>query len=467
MRIDNIAGYRAATVRYRDRTVSGLKRIFRALLLSVPVTLALATVSNAETKFDYGADFRLRYEYWKGNFDMSTLGLDDENYLRLKVSLWSRVQLNKNASAYLKLTTEPKCYISSSSSDNKDLEQDEVFFESLYVDVRDAAGIPLDLRIGRQELRYGDGFLIADGTPVSADRTKYFNAARATWKITENNSLDLVYIYNTMTDQLLPVLHPAKSGRLYKYNQRILNSSDEEAFVIYGKNRIGDNLTIEPYYIYKQEERINAKTPTLFLNTIGTRAVYDFRPWELKAEYAHQFGEYDGGRKRIADGGSIFIRRSLENLPWAPDIEAGYVYLSGDDAGSDANEGWDPLFSRYKWMSALYKYAYSRETGIGSYWSNLGLYRFDMSFNFTPSTRLSLAYNYLTAIEKTRVTGPNAPMFSNSGKERGHLQQTVLSHKFDKRLGSLLTMEYFVPGNFYRDSAKDAFYLSLMMQVHL
>ena len=467
MRIDNIAGYRTVTASERGRMISGGRRLFQSLLLSVPALLLFSSVSLAETKFDYGADFRLRYEYWKGTFDMSTLGLDDENYLRLKVSLWSRLQLNKNAGAYLKLSTEPKCYISSSNTDNKDLEQDEVFFESLYVDVKDAAGIPLDLRIGRQELRYGDGFLIADGTPVSADRTKYFNAARATLKITANNSVDLLYIYNTMTDQLLPVLHPAKSGRLYKYNQRILNSSDEEAFVLYGKNRIGENLAIEPYYIYKQEERINAKTPTLFLNTIGARAAYDFHPWAVKAEYAHQFGEYDGGRKRIADGGNIFIKRSLEDLPWTPDIEAGYVYLSGDDTNSGANEGWDPLFSRYKWMSALYKYAYSRETGIGSYWSNLGLYRINMTLNFTPATKLSLAYNYLTAIEKTGVTGPNAAMFSNSGKERGHLQQTVLSHKFDKRLSSLLTMEYFVPGNFYRSSAKDAFYLSLMMQLHL
>ncbi|MFH1028715.1 MAG: alginate export family protein, partial [Pseudomonadota bacterium] len=178
----------------RVNIVSRLIWKFQTLLFSIPAVLLFASGSLAETKFDYGADFRLRYEYWKGTFDMSTLGLDDENYLRLKVSLWSRLQLNKKLAAYLKLSTEPKCYISSSNTDNKDLEQDEVFFESLYVDVKDAAGIPLDLRIGRQDLRYGDGFLIADGTPVSADRTKYFNAAKATWKITGNNSLDLLYI---------------------------------------------------------------------------------------------------------------------------------------------------------------------------------------------------------------------------------------------------------------------------------
>ncbi len=446
-----------------SRSVKNIKLLFSTIL----AVLLFASISFAETKIDYGADFRLRYEYWKGAFDIGTLKLEDENYFRLKASLWGKLQVNRSIGAYLKISTEPKYYISSSSVDYSSFEQDEVFAENLYIDIKDLDGIPVDLRIGRQDLKYGDGFLIRDGTPLAADRTKYFNAVKATWKITQNSSVDLLYIYNTRIDDLLPVLHPAKTGRLYKDNQRILNYSDEEAFVIYGKSKINENLLIEPYYIYKQEEKYDAKNPELDLHTIGGRVEYSYHPWKLKGEYAHQFGEYNGGRERSANGGNISISRLLEDMPWKPEIEAGYVYLSGDDPNSKTHEGWDPLFSRYKFMSALYKYAYSRETGIGSYWTNLGLYRANMTFNFAPQTRLSLAYNYLRAIEKTKITGPNAAMFTNSGKERGHLEQAVLSHRFDKHLDTLLTFEYFVPGNFYKSKASDAFYLSLMMLVHL
>lgn len=441
-------------------------RVVKSLLF-IPAILLCASISFAEAKIDYGTDFRLRHEYWKGVFDMDTLKLEDENYSRLKVSLWGKLDLNENLGTYVKLSTEPKYYFSSSSLDNKSFEQDEIFFESLFVDMKKMGGLPLDFRIGRQDLKYGDGFLIRDGTPSTADRTKYFNAAKVTWRITNNNSIDLLYIYNSMTDQLLPVLHPAKSGKFYKDNQRILNSSDEEAFVIYGNNKIGENLIIEPYYIYKQEEKINAKNPELDLHTIGGRVVYSFYPWKLKGEYAHQFGGYNGGRERKANGGNIFVSSSMEYMPFKPDIEAGYVYLSGDDPGSDANEGWDPLFSRYMFMSPLYKYAYSRETGIGSYWTNLGLYRIGMTLNFTQYTKLNMAYNYLTANEKTKITGLNASMFSNSGTERGHLQHAMLSHKFNQHLDTMATLEYFLPGNFYKSKAEDAFYLSLMMQIHL
>ena len=448
-------------------SVLGSVRKCRASWLSIPAILLCASISFAETKIDYGADFRLRYEYWKGAFDMGALDLKEEHYSRLKLALWGKVALNKNFSGFLKIATEPKYYFSSSSVDNKSFEQDEVFFESLFVDMKNFAGLPLDLRIGRQDLRYGDGFLIADGTPVSADRTKYFNAVKATWSITPDNSIDLLYINNPKTDDFLPVLHPAKNGRLYEDHQRILNSSDEEAFVLYGKNKINDNLLIEPYYIYKHEEKINAKTPDLSLHTVGGRGVCSFHPWELKAEYAHQFGEYDGGRGRKAHGGSVFISRTLDNLLWKPDLEAGYVYMSGDDPDSTTHEGWDPLFSRYKWMSAIYKFAYSREIGIGSYWSNLGLYRINTTLNFSRNTKLNLAYNYLTAIAKTAVTGPHAAIFSNSGTERGHLQQTVLSHQFEKNFKSLLTFEYFMPGNFYQSAAEDVFYLSLMLLIQI
>lgn len=455
-------GYTGLFMTERKHAVKGRRLLFALLLL-----LLSASSSFADMKADYGVDLRLRYEYWKGVFDMGTLKLEDENFGRLKTSFWGRLDINEHSGAYLRISSEPRYYISSSSPDNESFEQDEIFFESLYVDVKNAAGLPVDLRIGRQDLQYGDGFLIYDGAPVTSDRTKYFNAAKATWKISRNTSIDFVYIYNTMTDRLLPVIHPSKTGRFYKDNKRILTSSDEEAFVLYGRRRIGESFTIEPYYIYKRENKIDLNNPELELNTIGGRAVCNSYPWQLKGEYARQFGQYKGGRKRKGTGGNVFVGRSLGGVMWKPGIEAGYVYMSGDDPGSKANESWDPLFSRYRWISGLYKYAFSRETGIGSYWTNLALYRISVLLNFTPATKLSLAYNYLRANEQTKITGPFAAIFSNKGKERGHLQQVLLSHEFNKGIRSLLIFEYFKPGNFYSKSAGDASYLALMVQIGL
>ncbi len=427
----------------------------------------LVSTSAADVKFDYGADFRLRYENWDNIFDLGILNVESERYFRLKTSLWGEWVFNRNVSAYARISNEAKYYVSSFSPDNEGFQQDEIFFEHLFLDIKNTAGLPVDLRIGRQDIKYGDGLLIWDGSPVSADRAKSFNAAKATWRLDGNNSVDFVYIYAPMTDTLLPSIHPAKTGRAYQDNKRILNTSDSKAFVVYGNNNVGRGLTLEPYYIYKREEEINAMNPRLDLNTIGARFVYNFTPWKLRGEFAHQFGEYKGGRDRRGNGGNVFISRAFENTFWKPELEAGYLYLSGDNPNTRTNEGWDPLFSRWPGLSRLYIYTYFRETGIIAYWTNLGLYRADVKLNFTPDTGLVLYYNYMVADEKTNITGASAAMFSNSGRERGHLQQAVLNHRFSSKICGLIMLEYFMPGTFYSRKADNAMYFRWELQVKL
>jgi hypothetical protein len=81
---------------------------------------------------------------------------------------------------------------------------------------------------------------------------------------------------------------------------------------------------------------------------------------------------------------------------------------------------------------------------------------------FTPSTNLSLTYQYLRADQSTK--GLNAVMFSNSRKERGHLPTAMLSHKFSKNIDGFLQFEYFIPGDFYNDNAKNALFFRWQLQ---
>jgi hypothetical protein len=443
-----------------------MMKLFNICLVALFILL-YASLSYAGLETKYGADFRLRYEFWENAFAFGKVDLKDENFTRLKSSLWGELTYNENFGAYAKVSTEPKYYWSSFSNDNRYFQQDEIFFESLYLDLKRVGGLPVDFRIGRQDLKYGDGFLIWDGTPGSGDRTKYFNAAKATWRINQDHSLDFVYIYAPMTDTVLPSIHPAITGRAYKDNKRILNTSDSQAALLYGKSKVSENMTMEPYYIFKREDAIDANNPILDLHTIGARGVYKNGPWEVKGEFAHQFGEYANGRERRGNGGNIFINRALQDVLWEPRLEAGFIYMSGDDPSTAAHEGWDPLFSRWPGISRLYIYAYARETGIIAYWTNLELFRADVRLKIAPETTATLFYNYLMAAEKTKVTGPFAPIFSNDGRERGHLWQAVLNQKFTANIDSTLMFEYFIPGNFYGKGAEDALFLRWEMQFRI
>jgi hypothetical protein len=455
------------------------------ILLVLAASLIFVSSVYAEVKFDYGAAFRLRQEVWDNlvTLDTSDTGsAADRNFLRLRTQLWGKADFTPDLGAYLRLTNEAKWFglgpfkAYKTNPNNDELDPDELVVDSLYLDVKNLAGLPVDVRVGRQDFigTYGEGFLIMDGTPGDGSRTFYFNAARVNVKPSSNFNFDITYISDPKTDIYMPSIHPAVRGGLFIDNKKLLTGSDEQALVLYGRGKI-ENLVVEPYYIYKTEEPIktfpvSADPTKLKLNTIGARVLYSINSWKFGGEFAHQWGEYDSGRDRTGNGGYIFVSKKYENITWKPEWDLRYVYLSGDDPNTDKVETWDPLFSRNPYWNELIIYTLINETGkfgggIPGYWTNLEILKASVKLNFTPATGLALAYQYLWAPESTK--GLSTALFSNSGTDRGHLPTAVLSHKFSKSVDGLLQLEYFIPGSFYSDNAKDAFFLRWQLQVKI
>jgi len=436
------------------------RRFFVCVLIFLIASVMIISDAIAAVEFKYGGSLRLRQELWENAFDLDTLKVKNENFFRLRTSVWGQLTVDKDISAYLKLTNEARYFINSRTPSNNSFDEDEIVIDNLYAEFKNLFKLPVDIRIGRQDFlfNYGEGFLVMDGTPADGSRTFYFNAVKAVWRINQNNSIDFVYLSNPIRDVYLPSLYAA--------NKRRLNTSDEQGFFIYGKNKITDNLSVEPYYIYKKEDKFSA-TPELDLNTIGMRAVYKYDNWRFRGEFAHQFGEYDGGRDRRGNGGYIFAGRKYDNVTFKPEFDLGFIYLSGDNPSTAKNEGWNPLFSRWPIYSELIVFTLVNETlkesgGIPAYWTNMHIYRANVKLNFTANTNLAVWYNYLRADKNTQ--GLNPAMFSNSGKERGHLPQAMLSHKFSKNIDGYLLAEYFIPKNFYSKDANDALFFRWQLQ---
>ncbi|MCL4490656.1 MAG: alginate export family protein [Nitrospirae bacterium] len=454
-----------------------MKRL-TGLLLLVLVSLLFVSSVYAEVKAGFGAALRLRQEIWDNVVDFKTLNRPDRNFFRLRTSVWGKVDATKDLGAYLRLTNETKYYTGpfkpNAPRNNDRLDEDEFIIDNLYFDAKNIFGLPVDVRIGRQDFlgpdMYGEGFLLLDGTPGDGSRTFYFNAAKATWKINQKNSVDLVFISDPQTDIYLPSMYPAHTGALYADHKRLLTTAKEDGIVVYGRNKITDSLAVEPYYIYKTEGATSTAA-RLGLNTIGARVVYAInKTWKAGGEYAHQFGEYTGGTDRVGDGGYVFVTGKFENTPWKPELDVRYVYLSGDDPNTAKREGWDPLFSRAPYWNELIIYSLPNETlrdsgPIPGYWTNMQIYKAGVKLYFTPQTNLGVAYQYLKANEST--SGLTAAMFTNRDKERGHLPTALLSHQFSKKVDGLLQYEYFIPGNFYSAQAKNATFFRWQLQVKL
>jgi hypothetical protein len=465
-------------------------------LLAVALAVLLGSVflistgyAETETAFKYGASERIRQEIWDNLLDLKTLPPGnntnyDRNFFRFRTSLWGSVDVSKDVSAYLRFTSEIFYNLGpykQPSGEKKAphsfvrLDEGEMVFDNLYIKANNLFGLPVDLKIGRQDFlgpdMYGEGFLILDGTPGDGSRTFYFNAAKAKWRINDNHSVDFVYIANQFEDKYLPAWRTAVPDKgTYYNNKKILNASDEQAFVIYGRDKLNENLTIEPYYMYKKEEEhaLPPAAPSLELNTLGARAVYQMAPWTLGGEFAYQFGEFDGGRDRTGYGGYIFGKRKFADMKLKPEIEFRFVTLSGDDSGSKKDENWDPLFSRNPSWNELIIYTQIYETlregyAIPGYWTNLQLYMAKVGMELTPDTKLTLSYQYLRSNEPANPLGGQKAMFGD-GYEKGHLPTFVLNHKFNKNIDALLQYEYFIPGDFYADKAKNGQFLRWQLQ---
>ncbi|MDA8078519.1 MAG: alginate export family protein [Nitrospiraceae bacterium] len=464
-----------------------LRRVFVVLALLWLGTMLYVSAAHAETTIKYGAAFRLRQEIWDdvvsldtGN--LATGGFPDRNFFRLRTQLWARADFNPQLGIYARLANEMKYFDGpftayKAGNDRPDPDRydpDEVIIDNLYLDAKDVFGLPVDVRIGRQDFlgpdMYGEGFLLMDGSPADGSRTFYFNAAKLRWKINPKNSVDFIYINDPRTDVFLPSMHPSVTGGLFVDRKKVLTASREQAFVLYGRSKVADNVTVEPYYIFKREQAFGT-IPKLKLHTLGARAVVSLDGgWKFGGEFATQFGDYDGGKDRSGNGGYVFVSRKYDNVGFKPEFDLRFVYLSGDDPDSkDKVEAFDPLFSRNPNWNELIIYPLLNETaalgggGIPGYWTNMEILKATVKLNFSPETNLALAYQYLWAPQKSGLT---TALFG-TGKQRGHLPTAILSHKFSKNLDGMLQVEYFVPGSFYSDKADNATFVRLQMQYRI
>jgi len=420
----------------------------------------------AQVNFSWGSQWRLRYEYWKNWKDMDNGQKDNRNYFRVKTSLWGKADFDINRSLFVKLTNEFKGHVyfggtasafpdKSATKKGYHFDINEVIFENLYLDESNFLSLPVTLRLGRQDFAglYGEGFLIMDGTPQDGPRTLYFNAAKASWLLNEKNKVDMIYINDPRDEEFLPAINKkmfvqANAPWLDKVPQP-LNTTDEAGGILYWKNNDIENLAFENYYIFKSESEqggVGYQSKKGAINTLGSFIKYAKNSLVLRGQIANQFGTY-GSNNRTGIGGYFFLDNTFKDILWSPMASIGYVYLSGDKTKTEKNEGWDPVFSRWFWISELYAMSMCAETGINGYWTNMRIYRLNLVLKPTKKINLSFWYNFLQANEQVNATS----ILSGNGKNRGHLPQIKLEYLVNKNITTYCLAEYLIPGNFYKN----------------
>jgi len=447
--------------------------IVAGILLILALLVLNEATAFSEAKFKWGPYLRLRHEYWRNVLDSESKDLtneakDNRNFFRIKAGAWAQADLTDWLSASIKLIDEFRAYTyyfqSTSKKKGYHFDVNELYFDNLYVDVKKVLNLPVDLRIGRQDFlgQYGESFLIGDGTPGDGSRSFYFNAAKASWAVDQNNSVDMIYITDPRDDTYLPVINEDK-------NPFNLNTTNEQGAVLYWKNKeLVQDMNLEGYYIYKREDDeygSGAQAQKGIINTFGSYAKYNMDPFTVRGQFCYQFGTY-GLDDRQGYGGYAYIDRAFKDVAWNPVATIGYVYLSGDNPKTSKNESFDPLFSRFPNFFELYGYTIgnSKDQGVLFYWSNLAIATARVVVSPTKKMKLSNSYHFLWAPERLPVANRVYP-YNNSGKNRGQLVSSQISYAFTKNITGYILGEYFLPGNFYNSGSDSEAFLRSQLEL--
>lgn len=442
-----------------------------------------------------GGDIRMRGEAFDNVWDYSDgSDSDQREVIRFRPRVWFDWKPTDDTEMYVRMTKE-YVYGQDNIHFGYDVEGKDVMFDNAWGEWRNMFGLPLTMRLGRQDLIYGDGFVLMDGTAQDGSMSFGFDAAKLT----------LTHDWGT-SDLLFSKLSEGSSQW----------ADDEDFYGLYNKFKFDElSLGLEPYILVRNKNDAPdftgvskwvgtngellgsaypypAYDPSPKQNTylFGLRATYDVDVADdvklaLAAEGGKEFGNVDftgsplaysaaanaqHGYSRFAGddtvnrdawGGELHGTLSFNNVAWKPSVKAGVSYMSGDNPNTPEYEGWDDFYGEWPKLSELYVYSLydgfkpftrrgttTMDPDVGL-WSNMIIP--ELLITVKPTDRLSQSVRYLYYLAD-RSTGPG------DGNERGHNFQLITNYTFTKNLTGNVIVEWFEPGDYYQEDADGALY---------
>ncbi len=409
---------------------------------------ASGVVITPQKNIDFSFSYRARIESWDNAIGFDKDADASTTWLRNRLSYGITYKPSPTFDFGLKLTDEFRYYLNPAG---RACSLDEIVVDQLYVTWREPFRVPVDITLGRRNLKFGEGFIIMDGTPLDGSRTGYFNAARIDWRMDNAHLLSAFYLYQQDYDTWLPIIND---------QDRLLIEQPEEGLGLHWAYAAGGR-SYSAYLIRKNIHDTDNLPVTWGINTLGARlSAPVIAQLGITAEAACQTGKRDNNNLSAFGGFAYTTYSTGWAMKLPKTISIGGLYLSGDDPGTPEWEGWEPLWGRWPLWSESYLYSLLREEGVG-YWTNLASIFVKTAINISSKSKLLLTYHHLFAPEIQE-----ADSYYGAGNHRGDLFIARLDYGFDANLTGHFLVEHFDPGDFYFDSADDYLWVrfEIMMQ---
>lgn len=291
---------------------------------------------------------------------------------------------------------------------------DDVEMYQAYIEANEMWGLPLRLRIGRQELAFGSEWLLGVNDTSSFFTGLSFDAVRLTYA-TDMFSVDAF------------AAELAEGGPF---------EEDEDVWLygVYGSYLGLEDIVIDAYWLMVRDGRRLADTnlgwfgewiedlfnvddydPT-YMHTVGLRGAGTIGAFDFEAEVAYQFGDAhqvgflfrpfaygDDDAEYDAIGANLEVGYTFD-MAWQPRIWLGGAYLDGEDNRDitfwewlspfddpEASVSFNRLFSNWE---------YSEFLDINGALSNVWLVRGGIQAMPTESVELALVVTYFDTLEE-------------------------------------------------------------------
>jgi hypothetical protein len=433
--------------------------VLMMLLLTVPALAVQMTVAEGEAstgvKLDLGGDVRFRGYDFNNFWNFADSGVDpvsgksydgdDYETYRLRTRIFTKVSVADNVSGYVRFSNQTY-----GENVGTGVNTDEnVFADNAYIDLTNLFGAPLDLRMGRQDLMYGTGFVIMDGESDAASTAFYFDGFKATLRMSKTAKIDAFYLKD-------------------EENNRAEISGGDDVNLM-GAYFIGECPVMggkqEAYALNRTDDGIDKD---IWMGGFRLSRTFD-SGLNYSAEAAYQWG--DAYRNQVT--GDMLDQRALgyklevgyavptDSVKLRPFI--GYTSMSGDQETGDTDfEGWDVFYGGWpqfgdllSWVfvngPAQFATSYPQSTSVAGEcnYSNLNLATLGSDIT-VGKVKTTLSYTMLT-VDDISTSNPNL----ERDNDYGDYYQLIVTFPYNKYLSFTIDASAIDPGDAFPDSNDD------------
>ena len=390
-------------------------------------------------------------------------GIDDD-YVINQTRLWADADVNEHLRIFIQLQDARAFGVEGTTVGfAADGANNRIDIHQGYFDLKKLFDLPLTVRVGRQEIVWGDHRVI--GNLVWSNQGRVFDGGRFLWD-TDAIHAEVFAVKIDEHGYLGNPLTAAAAGGERDYD------ADESVYAAQlAFKKLIPSALLELMYIHKndQDSRANSAIATGYavagdrtvqIHDIGARLdgkVHGFDAIDYTLEAHGQFGDYaDQDQEAWAFAGRVGY--TCKNVAWKPRIGFEYDFASGDDDPTDGDhETFDNLYPTNHWQG---NYGFIDVLS----WQNMHDFRGNIKVAPTSKMTVQVDYHYYLLDEEEdgwylaggqlAATRP-AGGFTSNDDNLGQEVDLTVSYQLYKNVGILAGYSWFKAEDWIEDNIGD------------